>query len=39
MRKSRRKAIVKNVVLTGSVLIALYSGLNIGTTGAPCKGR
>ncbi|GAB6438806.1 anti-sigma factor [Bacillus luti] len=30
MRKNRRKAIIKNVVITGSVLIALYSGLNIG---------
>lgn len=31
MRKSRRKAILKNVVITGSVLIALYSGLTFGS--------
>ncbi|MFJ8356681.1 anti sigma factor C-terminal domain-containing protein [Bacillus paramycoides] len=30
MRKSRRKAIIKNVVITGSVLIALYGGLTFG---------
>ncbi|MEM5603609.1 sigma factor regulator N-terminal domain-containing protein [Bacillus cereus] len=30
MHKGRRKAIIKNVVITGSVLIALYSGLTIG---------
>ncbi|PEU16087.1 anti sigma factor C-terminal domain-containing protein [Bacillus sp. AFS019443] len=30
MRKSRRKAIIKNVVITGSVLIALYGGVNMG---------
>ncbi|MGH1328703.1 anti sigma factor C-terminal domain-containing protein [Bacillus pretiosus] len=30
MRKSRRKAIIKNVVITGSVLIALYGGLSFG---------
>ncbi|EOO71788.1 anti sigma factor C-terminal domain-containing protein [Bacillus mycoides] len=30
MRKSRRKAIIKNVVITGSILVALYSVTNIG---------
>ncbi|WP_439873375.1 anti sigma factor C-terminal domain-containing protein (plasmid) [Bacillus mycoides] len=31
MRKTRRKAIIKNVVITTIVLIVLYSGLNIGS--------